>query len=143
MGYRSDVRCLIYGEPDIVQAFWAKHKLNGNLAFKDWEDNIDRYELDYGDGYSVIDFGCESWEWDDVYPHVAAWNDLLTDIEQETECTTTLAYEFARIGEDSDDMEYRGWGDSQYFLSIRREIDTNMPPKLKGKTNEQDAESQG
>jgi hypothetical protein len=144
MGYRSEVRSVIYGPPDKVQAFWTKHTLLENPAIKGFESDIRRYMVDSGDGTAVIDLRGDSWKWYPDYPDVAGWLAMIDEIGCEAEGTEGLSYEFARLGEESDDTEYHTGGhDPLYWLSFRREILDDMPHTLKDESNEQDAESQG
>lgn len=147
MGYYSDVRCLIYGKPDDVLAFWTRHKLDGNAALNDkWvSSGIERYTVDWGDGISVIDLKMDSVKWYPDYPTVGAWMSLLDEIDGESPGTEELTYEYVEIGENNDDITMRSFGaDVQHWLGINRSIADDIPYKLKEEqSNEQDAESQG
>lgn len=132
MGYRSNVRCLIYGEPDVVQAFWTKHKMMGNTALLNWSESIKRYRLRYNNhDRSVIDLTAESWKWYDTYDDVLAWQSLLAAIDSDhANEVYELSYEFARIGDDDADIEYRATENCVYYLGINRSIETDMPDSI-------------
>lgn len=139
MGYCSQVRSIIYGEPDKVLAFWTKHKLEGNEALKSFAENIKRYTVNVGvAGTAVIDLYGDDWRWDDDYKLVAAWHMLLDDATD-----NDLEYEFARVGERRDDVVYECSAGAMYWLDTRTEIVQDIPNTIEEDTNEQDAESQG
>ena len=139
MGYCSQVRSIIYGEPDKVLAFWTKHKLAGNEALKSFADNIKRYTVNAGDaGTAVIDLHGDDWKWYEEYEPVAAWHMLLDDATD-----YDLEYEFARVGESRDDVEYECSAGAMYWLDTHTEIVQAIPNAIEEETNEQDAESQG
>jgi hypothetical protein len=115
------------------------HKLEGNEALKAFADSITRYTVNAGDGgTAVIDLYGDNWKWYEDYPAVIAWNNLLQDAE---ECE--LDYEFARVGESSDDVVYDCSANSQYWLKTRAEILVNIPNVIEEEPNEQTAEGQG
>lgn len=139
MGYRSQVRSIIYGEPDKVLAFWTKHKLEGNKALKLFAENIKRYTVNAGDaGTAVIDLYVDDWKWYADYEPVAAWDMLLDDATD-----NDLEYEFARVGENRDDIQYECSAGAMYWLDTRTEIVQDIPNTIEEETNEQDAKSQG
>ena len=139
MGYRSEVRSLIYGPPDKVQAFWVKHKLLNNPALEGFGQDLSRYDVDSGDGVSVIDLWGDSWKWYEDYPDVAGWMAMLHEIDDELPGTEELNYEFARVGEDYNDVVFDTGGQGvEYWLGFRREIAADIPTKLKDETNGDD-----
>jgi len=148
MGYRSDVRCLIYGEPDIVQAFWTRLKLENNAAVNSWfATDIKRYDVKGVrelHATSVIDLNVQSIKWYPDYEEVDAWQRIIDDIACEQPGTEGLSYEYAEVGEEYNDIKYENGGrDVQGWLGISTSIVSDMPSKLKESANEQDAESQG
>lgn len=139
MGYRSQVRSIIYGKPDKVLAFWTMHKLEGNEALKAFADSITRYTVNAGDGgTAVIDLYGDNWKWYEDYIDVKAWHALLQDAE---ECE--LEYEFVRVGENRDDVVYECSAESQYWLNTQTEILVDIPTVIEEESDEQTTEGQG
>ena len=135
MGYRSDVRSLIYGDPDSTQAFWTKHVLANNAMIKDHPELIDRYSFHNGqERICVIDLTVESWKWYEVYEHVEAWNDMLTDAEE----TFKLCYEFVRVGEEEGDIEHQRSAEQLNYLYSHTQIVADLPIREEEPTNEKD-----
>lgn len=146
MGYRSQVRCLIYGESDKVHALIAKHQLIGGKAFESFADDIEVYDIVrkiYDDEASkvakkggfgpliyrdiqttVIDLEGDSWKWYPDYPDVKAWHALMEEAHDEWE----LNVEFMRIGEEDDDNVHDTYvedgGDT--LLRLCRTIDCDV-----------------
>lgn len=138
MGYRSDVRSIIYGEPDKVLAFWTKQQLAGAHALVDsmgLQDYIEHYTINNG-ALGVIDLKMDSVKWDDSYKNVKSWRDILQYADEDG-----LDYEFVRIGEATNDIEYDGTMNSEGLIGYSCTISDNMAPR--DEPNEQDAESQG
>ena len=136
MGYRSDVSILIYGDDADVVAFKASERLKG------WK-GTDRHPLDEptnnnyherftwhtNDGDTMLEFNWFGIKWYDTYPEIAYWEQLKSLFEQ---AFPSLHMEFARIGEQADDIvtEYLG-NDCQYYLAIERNIYKDIPTKEK------------
>lgn len=137
MGYRSDVRSIIYGTPDRVLAFWTKHKLSGNLMLKDHPDEISRYHVQTGTHaeniVGIIDLEVQSWKWYEGYEHVDAWTQMYLDAQP-----FGLEYEFIRVGEEEGDIERHSSEDAQGYLYTRTEIIADLPAISKESTNEED-----
>lgn len=123
MGYRSQVRCLIYGPPDKINAMVVKHQLEGGQLFESFfKDSISRYRakrsiydaeasrLTEPNGVSravwreeeveVIDLSGDDWKWYDGYEDVQAWEEFMRSAA-DWDCS----YEFIRIGEEPGDVE--------------------------------------
>ena len=126
MGYRSDVRCLIYGPPDKIQALWTKHTLSGNeaLKFGGLLECIERYLIQ--EDISVIDLEMDDVKWYEDFPDVVGWNRILQDIDEELPNTEGLTYEFIRIGEDDTDTETTTSMDAERFMYVSRTIEVSF-----------------
>lgn len=134
MGYRSQVRSLIYGEPDKICALYAAQALTGGKVFSDYfADELKRYRIDrdvYGeDGQrtievEVIDYTGDSVKWYAGYHDVQAWEQLLSDAAEMGLCT-----EFIRVGEEHDDIECRFRVDDggDHYLSTSTSITDEVP----------------
>ena len=118
MGYRSEVRSVIYGPDDKMAAFIAKHTLLDHPALKAFEPKQvefirtlyqmvvdpnnpeqpptwERYDVPY----TAISIYGDAWKWYDEYEDVQAWDALMADAME-----SGLSYEFIRIGEEADDI---------------------------------------
>lgn len=130
MGYRSEVRALVYGHPDVVVSTvmaWL-HKGGTNFwALPGWVGALREYTQPdlVGDEHKrVIDLSASGWKWSDVYEDVAAWTRFMAKAEE-----AGLSCEFVRIGEDHDDVEYDcGGEDVQGWLWVSRQIECDITP---------------
>lgn len=126
MGYRSQVRCLIYGLPDKLNAMIVKHQLEGGKLFdNDWfRDNITRYKAtrsyydheasiasvdpNTGKGQAIwreveieiLDLYGDDWKWYPGYEDVRAWEAFMRGAHE-----WNCSYEFIRVGEEQNDIE--------------------------------------
>jgi len=118
MGYRSDVKALVYplgGEHNLLH--YDKLKLLMNTTFKDVFDSlVDNFF--WNDTHRVLEFTATSIKWYDSYPEVAKFVKFLEDVRE-----LEYEYEFIRIGEDTDDIEDDSTGDAQGFLYVSRSIE--------------------
>lgn len=151
MGYRSQVRSLIYGDPDKICALVAANALRGGVSVVSTfskEGALTRYRLtrrlydhaataaqpknENGGATAVykefeievLDLYGDDWKWYDDYPDVRAWSDLLDEARE-----MGLSTEFTRIGEDTDDTE---WlidvaDEGDHYLFVRRIIEADIP----------------
>lgn len=116
MGYRSDVKSLIYGDVERMKVFIVKTKLLGeNNALALFKDSIDiqTVKVDPNTELTCIELHGEDWKWYESYEDVKAWEALLKEAEKDG-----LDYEFVRIGEESNDIEERCSTDARYFISV-------------------------
>ena len=136
MGYRSQVRSIIYGPDDKVTEFVAARKLIGGDLAEVWSETS-TYLVAYGaETWRVLDLKCDDTKWYPNYPDVAAWMTMLDEAEE-----AGLQYEHACLGEDDTDTSRNCSTDNQNWLEVRREIYTYMPNKLQEVTHGPDAES--
>jgi hypothetical protein len=122
MGYRSDVRALIYpsnGDQNLVE--YEKLKLLMNTTFKDvyeaWGDDY----FTWDDRHRVLKFSAESVKWYESYPDVAKFSPFLDEVHK-----LDYEYEFVRVGEENDDDEVMSSGDAEHFLCIQRTIESSI-----------------
>lgn len=118
MGYRSDVRSIIYGDPDKVDALIAKHALLGRKG-STILDEVRVYDIRCQGAQITnpaemrpgpieheviiqrcIDLEGQDWKWYAGYPDVDMWHQLLTEAAE-----LELNTEFVRIGEEPSDTE--------------------------------------
>ena len=144
MGYRSQVRAVIYGDGDKLQTLVTKQLLLGSDLFERFKDGLTRYHSTrqrYDDDATmeqtpdpetgarkiiwvtedieVLDLYGDSWKWHEDYPDVAAWEAFMLEAEE-----FDLSYEFVRIGEENEDIERRSnvLHDGDDMLGVTRTI---------------------
>lgn len=126
MGYRSQVRCLIYGEPNKIDAMVMKWRHTGGFDLWNSEafgPSLREYAATHnGAPMRIIDMYGDDWKWYEDYPEVQAWEAFMRTAE-EFDCQ----YEFMRIGEEDSDIEVERSGDNEYWLSISRQIVVDAP----------------
>lgn len=120
MGYRSNIRCLIY--PSGIENAERDEKYEAlktimNTTFKEVFDMwSEHFTVD--DTNMVIDFAIEDVKWYEGYPDVSAFDEMLPAIED-----LGFVYEFVRVGEDSNDIEHRqSNAEHNGYLNTRTEI---------------------
>jgi hypothetical protein len=119
MGYRSDVKALIYpvsGEHNLLN--YDKLKTLMNTTFKDVFDAWNDEYFKWNDENRVLEFSADSIKWYDGYPDIQKFAKFLTEVHE-----LEYEYEFIRLGEDMDDIEEDSTGDSQGFLYVSRSIE--------------------
>lgn len=119
MGYRSDVKALIYplgGEHNLLN--YDKLKTLMNTTFKDvldyWSDDY----FKWNDTHRVLVFDANSIKWYDSYPEVDRFTIFLHEVHE-----LEYEFEFIRIGEDDNDIETDNSGDAQGFMYVSRSIE--------------------
>jgi hypothetical protein len=123
MGYRSDVKSLIYGDPEHMKVFIVKTKLLGAAnALELFKDSIviQTVKPEPNVELTCIELRGEDWKWYESYTDVIAWEKLLKDAEKDG-----LEYEFVRVGEESGDIDERRSDDSRFFISTCSYSDIN------------------
>lgn len=123
MGYRSEITVLFYAqgadEWPLLKLFFAE-----NFP-KDWVENLE--EVHHGNKSGFV-FRVSDYKWYDSYPEVQAFNEFEEKFKGLDKCADVdgaWSYEFARIGEDYNDIEHRCSDNAHYVLNIKRyaEID--------------------
>lgn len=120
MGYRSQVRCLIYGrEEDLKAHIEGQLILFSALAINGFKDSLTRYVIKAGDNTElhVLDLNGDGWKWYPSYPDVQAWTEFM-----QSSPDLGLEYEFIRIGEESGDIEKEYSENPAYFLETTSPI---------------------
>jgi hypothetical protein len=127
MGYRSEVAIAIYGPEDAMVPMIAAQRLDAQSALTMDKDLIERREYTRNGQRWVILSAYFGWvEWLEGFPDVQCWINLLSDIADGWE-DTGLAYEFVRIGEETDDVETDGVGVVKFHLKVSRAIHFDLP----------------
>jgi len=121
MGYRSDVKALVYplgGADNLLN--YDKLKLLMNTTFKDlyesWSD-----DFDWNDKHRVLMFDANSVKWYESYDEVKNFTVFLDDVQK-----LGYEYEFMRIGEDDTDVESMTSSNAERFLYVQRSIEVSF-----------------
>jgi hypothetical protein len=115
MGYRSTVAGAITGDKEIIAVLTAKLKLTPLKIQEHWKDCIefeeDRIKFEFDDikwygGYENVD-EFEAWfkEIEDMYDNAEH------QVSTTEDPMSTLCGKFIRIGEESDDIDEKSFGD--------------------------------
>ena len=127
MGYRSDVRCLIYGPREQIDAILMREAL-GAKRLDYWNDYISTYDAELfrnreeREIVHVIDFEATGVKWYDGYPEVDGFNAFRNELAGELEEGSKIAIEWACVGEETADIEVNHYGDPAYVLDVHRDI---------------------
>ena len=121
MGYRSHVVSAIYGPTEDINKLIVLGKLAPLNVFDKFSCYIDLHAMTLGavnqnkdSEFRVIMFEAPDVKWYDTYSDVQAWHKLMDHAKE-----MNLNVEFARVGEDPDDIERIESGDTlEYFLSV-------------------------
>lgn len=135
MGYRSDIRCLIYGPPDAIKKLEVAvamltgdanpfEMMKGDLKYY----NGKRFEGDSEDVLRFIDLTADDWKWYDSYPEVIAWHKLM-DWIQENE-PNGVCLEYIRVGEEEGDVDQKYVGSTWGFYYPRTMIRGEGPVEI-------------
>jgi hypothetical protein len=126
MGYRSNIRCLIYpmdraaaDAPTLVDNYHALVTLM-NTTFKEVVDFWDGF-MTLDEKHHVVDFAIDDVKWYDSYPDVAAFEKMLGEVED-----LGYSYEFVRVGEDNDDIDLRESYHSNGYLGVTTHITCHL-----------------
>ena len=122
MGYRSDVKALIYpvsSEHSLIE--YDKLKLLMNTTFKNVLDSWGDDYFTWDDHHRVLKFAANSVKWYDSYPDVDLFTKFLTEVRD-----LEYEYEFLRIGEDDNDVESDSTGDAQGYMYVSRSIEVSF-----------------
>jgi hypothetical protein len=124
MGYRSDVGLMFYTTnqqevPFPAIKLWFDENFPKREAEGEWAAWID-----YGDDYVYVFYS--SVKWYDDYDHPQkVQNDITNFYHAFKGKSEYVAYDFIRIGEDDNDIEFDYSEYSEYRLGCRREIVIN------------------
>jgi hypothetical protein len=127
MGYRSDVTIIMYPSADHRDKFAAlKLYVDENLPdeFKVVGEGDRRYLHCYIDGVKWYD----SYEEVDTYSKLfSEWDEMFADPDDPSakeglQADTIFQYEFMRIGEDYEDVEYHQSYGADHVLNMSREV---------------------
>jgi hypothetical protein len=121
MGYRSDVVAAFYATPDKAAAM--KLYVDENFP-EELAGNLRPINNKLYQGYLFED---ENVKWYDSYPEVMAFNKFVSNyLELAEQEEIRWAYEFVRIGEDSDDIEENRSDYADYLVYPTRSINSDF-----------------
>jgi hypothetical protein len=155
MGYRSQVRALIYGDPDKLNAMIVKHQLEGGEIFSSFAGSLTRYKamrivydveasaatVDPSTGkgtavwadveVEVLDLSGDDWKWYPNYEDVQAWMVFMRSAGE-----FGCSWEFVRIGEEQGDIECESnvLDDGEHWLSVTSSITNDVESRGKVET---------
>lgn len=126
MGYRSELMAVFYAPKEHAPVL----KLYVDENFPE-ELKADMRPIDNG-RHAGFQFSGRGWKWYDSYPEVIAFNRFVSNFLELAEADSDeakerrWAYEFVRIGEESDDVEETYSDHSHYLIRISRAIDSEF-----------------
>jgi hypothetical protein len=122
MGYRSNIRCLLYpldtptgDAPSLSDNYHALVTLM-NTTFKNVVDDFSS-DMTLDPHHRVVDFVIDDVKWYPSYPDVQAFEKMLDEVAELGYC-----YEFVRVGEDQNDIEMRESDHSNGYLGVTTRI---------------------
>ena len=119
MGYRSEVKSLIYGTKEQMAKFNNENVVLLTALSEDFGKDLTHTK---NDEYEIIFLDVSYSKWYDSYSEVIRWNNLLT-LANEAELMT----EFVRIGEETGDIEQEySQTDCEYYLETVSTINANF-----------------
>ena len=128
MGYRSDVAYrIVVSDKVILNEVIAKVMMLGGYVCQALKEcQIEKYDdLDHPECY--INFFASDVKWYPDFPEVKAFNQFVSNfLELAEQEEIQWAYEFVRMGEDSDDVEETYSDHSHYLIRISRVIDSEF-----------------
>ena len=124
MGYRSDVTALFYCRHEqwpAMKLFVDENFLTVGDLIKD--EDLHEFTGKYYRGYK---FEVQGWKWYPNYPEVIAFNEFVAKfVEVADDENVKWAYEFARVGEQTDDIEEDQSTYADGLVYVSRSIETS------------------
>jgi len=130
MGYRSDVaytiRFVHEDDTNNKQSFYtflAEAKVNAATAACFGEQGWAEFQID--EANFRINFACDDVKWYETYPDVQcheALINLVNEWDEDTDNHANIAFQFVRIGEETDDIEDRRSGSADNWIYVERSI---------------------
>jgi hypothetical protein len=75
----------------------------------------------FDEDHHVVDFAIDDVKWYESYPDVAAFMNLLNEVED-----LGYEYEFIRVGEDNNDIEMKETNNHNGYLNVSTHINCNL-----------------
>ena len=127
MGYRSQVSCVIYPTERNRDVGEERYNLIKTLMNTQFKDVMDCWGDDYFVWYDhkkVLEFTASDIKWYDGYPDIQRFNDMRDFFENEL--NEQISVEFARIGEEYNDIDIECSLYAENLLNINRSIETDF-----------------
>jgi hypothetical protein len=127
MGYRSQVSCVIYPTErnrDVGEERYNLIKTLMNTQFKDVFDYWHDPYFTWHDRQKVLEFTASAIKWYDGYPEIQRFNEMRDFFENEL--NEQISVEFARIGEEYNDIDIECSAYAENLLNINRSIETDF-----------------
>jgi hypothetical protein len=119
MGYRSEVKSLVYGDSEPMAEFIADNTELLDELQNDFDGDIETIEKPM---QTFIFLTLDYAKWYESYSDVARWMALLNLAD-----SAGLMYEFVRVGEETSDIEYQhSQTECEYILQVVTTIDVNF-----------------
>lgn len=126
MGYRSDVTAVFYCEPKDYPAM--KLFIDENIETEWLKECFKEEDRANGKGKFIL-FQADDVKWYESYPDVQEFDKMVERFKELADgegSELTWAYEFARIGEEINDIEEHASNDADYVLHVNRVIDIEI-----------------
>jgi hypothetical protein len=120
MGYRSDVKSIVYGDAELMSEFISENTELLEALQDDFDGHIETIEKP---ARTFILLTLDYVKWDEGDSDVIRWMNLLKLADE-----YGLKFEFARVGEHRSDVEYNHSNRvvCDYFLSVVTTIEVNF-----------------
>jgi hypothetical protein len=119
MGYRSEVKSMVYGDKELMDEFIKDNTELLDALQDDFDGDIETIEKP---ARTFILLTLDYAKWYDSYSEVARWMNLLNLADE-----ADLKFEFIRVGEESGDIEYRrSQNGCDYILNVVTTIEVNF-----------------
>jgi hypothetical protein len=119
MGYRSEVKSIVYGDAELMSEFISENTELLEALQDDFDGHIETIEKP---ARTFILLTLDYAKWYDSYSEVARWMNLLNLADE-----SDLKFEFIRVGEESNDIEYRhSQNECDYILNVVTTIEVNF-----------------
>jgi hypothetical protein len=124
MGYRSEITAVFYTN---IKDEWPLLKLFVEENFPKDLNNDLRAECEEPRRRWGFVFRVDDYKWYEIYPEVQAFEEFEDKFSGMEKCVDgTWAFEFARIGEETDDIEERSSNHADYILRVARRIEIDF-----------------
>lgn len=118
MGYRSEVKSLVYGDTEPMAKFIVDNTELLEALQDDFNDDIQTIEKPM---QTFILLTLDYAKWYESYSDVSRWMALLNLADE-----AGLMYEFVRVGEESGDIEYMNSPECEHILHVVTTIEVNF-----------------
>ena len=128
MGYRSEVNFMFYPEEDEhfqVMKLWLDENMPGTTPKSQSDYALLECSTYDEDSRPYIFYTACDVKWYEGYTEVDAVMQAIEDFNNlfcGEDATTPCSYEYVRIGEETEDIEYRFSDNAEFRMHVRREV---------------------